>query len=250
MNNLKKYSLLFYNIFQLFWTSGVVFGWSALQVLLWNEGIYSDLCDTTDPEQQIPCDKQNLKLELIYICGYFANVSSGLINGIIMDKFGPRAANLFGLFLQISGAILFAISCNKQYDAFIPAYILLGFGGSAVEISAFHVSNLFPKYRGTVISLLTSGFGASSIVFRILLMIANGTGLTCYQLFLYYAALLGAFFVISAIIGVNNSYELEEETQNSKKILIKQQKIYLWYEKKNPLKNNYFQRISLCYVFL
>jgi len=62
----KKYLLVIYGVIQMFISSGVLFGWPSMLLILWDQNVYSSACTIGE---QVPCDAQNVKLNLIYcIC--------------------------------------------------------------------------------------------------------------------------------------------------------------------------------------
>jgi len=89
--------------------------------------------------------------------------------GPILDKYGPKITNLIGLSIQIIGIILLTVSFSTKgaFDGFLAGFLLIGFGGSPVQFSHFHLANLFPQKSGAVFSIFTATYGASTLVFKI-----------------------------------------------------------------------------------
>jgi len=205
----KRYYLLLFSVFQLFLTSGVVFGWPSLQLILWDEGVYKELCPPDTEE--FPCNEQNLRLDLIYMVGYFFVIGANIINGPIMDRWGPRFITVMGCCFIILGSCLFAISCADHFDAFVISFAFIGLGGCAIELSAFHITNLFPQNPGTVMAIETSAFGASAFVFQIFGLIESNFKKTfnCTILFYSYAVLIGILLVCSVFVQPKKAFTKE-----------------------------------------
>ena len=94
---------------------GVIYGWPALLLVLKDEGVYSELCDEgevptlylcvcarcvfvcgacgraahvgcSSHSRQTTCTEQDLRLNLVFVCGVVANAGSGLPLGLIVDR--------------------------------------------------------------------------------------------------------------------------------------------------------------------
>ncbi|KAI5956371.1 hypothetical protein KGF54_000846 [Candida jiufengensis] len=162
-------------------SAGVIFGFSALKVVLIKESVYEYLCDyhtdnTTlfiQDENEIvaKCTLQDLKLNKIFtIAAVLTNVSALLI-GFILDNYGPKVCGFIGAGFLYLSCIIFTFSKNlvqlSWFDPYIMGYSSLALGGPFLFISSFSLSNAFPKYSGTILALLTGAFDASSALFLI-----------------------------------------------------------------------------------
>ena len=63
-------------------TSGVIFGWSALLILMENEGVYSELC-----ELSTSCAERTERFELIYTAASTVFALSVWPTGFILDRY-------------------------------------------------------------------------------------------------------------------------------------------------------------------
>ena len=68
--------------------SGVVFGWSALIVMLKRDGAYSDRCGDDDDDG---CAAQEVALAQVFTIGVLCMFAARLPLGVALDRFGPRA---------------------------------------------------------------------------------------------------------------------------------------------------------------
>jgi MFS family permease len=108
--------------------------------------------------------------------------------GFVLDYLGPKFTAILGVFLNMLGLILFAVSSSSGANAFIPAAIILGLGNITFHLAQFHISALFPRKRGLVSSVFVAGFTGSGIIMYLLLLIFEDGGATISA---YRAVLLG-----------------------------------------------------------
>eukprot|EP00005_Dracoamoeba_jomungandri_P006455 CAMPEP_0174261660 /NCGR_PEP_ID=MMETSP0439-20130205/11739_1 /TAXON_ID=0 /ORGANISM="Stereomyxa ramosa, Strain Chinc5" /LENGTH=352 /DNA_ID=CAMNT_0015346173 /DNA_START=26 /DNA_END=1081 /DNA_ORIENTATION=- len=168
-----------------FLLSGVIFGWAPLLITLQKEGIYEFLCE---PHEELPCDAQNTRLNLIFVVASTSFSCCVLPLGYFMDVFGPRVSMFLGSLLYLTGSILFALSSNT-FDAFIPAFALLGIGGPPIVFSFIHLSNLFPRKAGTIITLLNVALDASSLIFLLFQVATDNSSKSRLWFFAVYAVI-------------------------------------------------------------
>jgi nitrate/nitrite transporter NarK len=74
--------------------------------------------------------------------------------GLVLDAYGPRVCSALSILLVTVGFILFA-SSSPSFPAFLPAIVLIAFGGPGVQSSIIHLSNLYPGAKATVTSVIT-----------------------------------------------------------------------------------------------
>lgn len=84
-------------------------------------GRYADLCS---PGEVLPCNRQSNALNLIYTVATVVQSGCGILVGIMLDKWGPRAAMLVGCAMQVGGCFLFA-----SFVSPVVGYSLIAFGG-------------------------------------------------------------------------------------------------------------------------
>ncbi|KAF6828762.1 major facilitator superfamily transporter [Colletotrichum plurivorum] len=181
VSNAKRWVQVATGIVACWLAAGIVFGFAALKPILVAEGVYSDLCDSNDPDtvddgDYIPCTEQDLHLNLFFIvASVTANVSS-LLAGSFLDRYGRRVCWLLSSVCLIIGCVLMASSHNfRGFDGYILGNIFLALGGTFVFVSSFQLANAFPKYSGLIIALVTGAFDASAAVFLIYRMVFEAT---------------------------------------------------------------------------
>ena len=74
--------------------------------------------------------------------------------------------------------ILLACSNTHGFNALAPGAVILGLAGITFHLSQFHMSNLFPRSRGFISSLLVAGFTGCGAVFYFLDLIFAAAGST------------------------------------------------------------------------
>ena len=74
-------------------TSGIIFGWPSLVLLLKSEGVYREGCSqVANSSSTGVCAAQEVKLNLIFTVGFFGLIGSRLVLGIILDQCGEPTA--------------------------------------------------------------------------------------------------------------------------------------------------------------
>jgi MFS family permease len=157
--------------------AGPVFGFAALKPVLVHEGVYRDKCTTQELKDGVwVCYEQELRLNLMFTVAAVSTNVCALPVGTVLDRYGPRIASLVGVVFLTAGALFIAFAAQLPFDGYIPGYLFLALGGPFVFISAFQLSNAFPKHSGLVLALLTGAFDSSSAVLLLFRLIYQGTG--------------------------------------------------------------------------
>lgn len=84
--------------------------------------------------------------------------------GTILDQYGPRISSIIGSIFISFGCTFFIFATRLPFDAYIPGYLFLALGGPFIFISAFQLSNCFPRHSGLILAMLTGAFDTSSAV--------------------------------------------------------------------------------------
>mmetsp|Transcript_9121 Transcript_9121/g.22480 ORF Transcript_9121/g.22480 Transcript_9121/m.22480 type:complete len:486 (+) Transcript_9121:54-1511(+) len=193
--------LILFGAFEAVLTSGVVFGWAALQLMLQNEGIYASECKTT----KAPCMEQAVKLEMMYTVATSAFCFCVWPTGLVLDRFGPRVCCMMGATFFGAGCAMFAVSSNT-FDLFMPGYCLIAIGGLPVVLSMMHLSNLIPELAGTVITIMNVMIDVSSLDFQVFNVLVS-FGFTRQTLFLAYLAVPLLIFITAPFMWPMQKYE-------------------------------------------
>eukprot|EP00471_Norrisiella_sphaerica_P013127 CAMPEP_0184499022 /NCGR_PEP_ID=MMETSP0113_2-20130426/40425_1 /TAXON_ID=91329 /ORGANISM="Norrisiella sphaerica, Strain BC52" /LENGTH=526 /DNA_ID=CAMNT_0026886781 /DNA_START=180 /DNA_END=1760 /DNA_ORIENTATION=+ len=151
--------------------------------MLLEEGIYSNRC----PNPKEVCTRQTLDLGFIYTIGGGANLAAQLLWGYILDQKGPRICSFLSVATVFVGIILLGITDN-EFDVLTYAMVCIAVGGPGASIACFHLSNLFPEAKNSVLSLFSGAFQVGFMVFMIFNSFASY--FTRFQICMVYATLL------------------------------------------------------------
>mmetsp|Transcript_51717 Transcript_51717/g.112418 ORF Transcript_51717/g.112418 Transcript_51717/m.112418 type:complete len:500 (-) Transcript_51717:50-1549(-) len=175
-------TLFLFTVWQSFCTSGIVYGWTPLLMLLKKEGVYANRC----PEGVEECSDRDVALNLMFTIGAIANILGGVVGGPIpFPKFGLA----FGVMLVFVGSVTLAFADPHSEFAFPFAYVCQGLGGGIVHFGAMSVGYIFGPHRGYIMACLAGCLGFSSMVFQIFNALYN-SGVSRQALFLVHAAIL------------------------------------------------------------
>ena len=190
--------LLCFGFFQSFCSSGILYGWPGLVLILRADGMYAELCQQAGGSGSAAggggggCVQQNAALNQLFNVAQAVLTGAMLCNGMAIDRFGPRWSCL-GTALVAVGSAGFALQpLPLPGDSIDASYIwlcVMGVGGSAVHLSWFHMSNLFPTRVQTVASIIVSGFVLAGIVFPLFQLLTDAfPGFGRREVFLIIAA--------------------------------------------------------------
>ena len=93
------------------------------------------------------------------------------------------------------GAVIFAFSDEDSFNAFAPGLALMGLGGSGVHIANFHISNLFPGIKSSIIATYSAAFAGSAILFPLLRVLYEVTSIKRKEILLMWAGLLAMMLI-------------------------------------------------------
>lgn len=95
---------------------------------------------------------------------------------------------------------MLAFARTIPFDAYLLGYSFLALGGPFIFMSSFHLSNAFPQYSGTILSLLTGAFDSSSIVFLVYRVIyEHSNGQLTPKTFFTFFMIIPAFILLTQI---------------------------------------------------
>eukprot|EP01043_Picozoa_sp_COSAG02_P032805 COSAG02_NODE_2208_length_9500_cov_13.043400_4_plen_496_part_00 len=179
--------LLAFGFFQSFVASGILYGWPGLVLILKADGMYAPLCDhpaatgesnhTVSQTSTGGCAAQTAALTDLFNVAQATVTGAMIVNGSLLDRFGPRRVSSLGSALCALGALLFALLPAPQPEDLVDmsyvAFCIMAVGGSGVHLSWFHVSNLYPERRQTISSIIIAGFVGSGAVFPVYQLLSD-----------------------------------------------------------------------------
>jgi MFS family permease len=210
-----RWILLLGTLWQSFFSTGIVYGWAGLLLMLKDDGVYARLCPSQDDSETVVaspleasgpaaadiCSARSVALNLIFSCGAVTAQASGVVVGSVLDCFGPCKTIMLGNTLVIAGSVLFAETPGSDADVWtLPlAFALFGFGGNMIHLSGFSLANLFPaSRRPTLAATFVMTFTLSGFTFQLMLLLNAHGGLSMQTLFRMLALLQAVHLLISA----------------------------------------------------
>lgn len=183
-------------------TSGIIFGWPALQLILLKDDTFESHCGD---DTMRPCKAQSMYFNTIYTSAIFANNISPLFMGAFLDKFGPKLTNLVGFVLFFIGCIPFILKVEYIY---VVGYALLGFSGPGIYVSIMHLNNLYPGHQPFILTIFSGTFGISSLVFKLFLIFFRpNTWLDIPTLFIIFMIALAPIFLLGLFVWPMKPFE-------------------------------------------
>ncbi|ETL94676.1 hypothetical protein L917_07420 [Phytophthora nicotianae] len=181
--------------------TGLVFGWAPLLLLLQEEGQYHELC--ADPSEPT-CVAQENRLNLIFAVASVAMNAGALPVGLFLDRVGPRVTIVVAAIIEVSGLSMLAIADSQTFDVFVPAYVLIAFGGCITMMASFPASFLIMRYQTAILAAISCLFDGSSVMFLVLYAAHEQFGWTRRQLFLGLAVMsAGVYLLLIFLWGLN-----------------------------------------------
>eukprot|EP00405_Crypthecodinium_cohnii_P012420 CAMPEP_0206429972 /NCGR_PEP_ID=MMETSP0324_2-20121206/6548_1 /ASSEMBLY_ACC=CAM_ASM_000836 /TAXON_ID=2866 /ORGANISM="Crypthecodinium cohnii, Strain Seligo" /LENGTH=483 /DNA_ID=CAMNT_0053895733 /DNA_START=21 /DNA_END=1472 /DNA_ORIENTATION=+ len=157
---MPAYALFAFTLWQSFCSSGIVYGWPLLMLLLKQEGVYASRC----PQGVEECSSRDVALNLVFTAGAMCNILGGVIGGPISS---PKVALGLGVVLTTLGSLLLALAPSNSEFLWPLAYIFQGLGGGIVHFGAMSLGNVFGKNRGWIMACLAGVLGLSTFVYQI-----------------------------------------------------------------------------------
>lgn len=171
--------------------SGIIFGYSSLQLLLEGDGVLSGDCDALGAADNT-CRSRDLQFKLIYTVSTSVFMTGAFIAGIVVDVCGPTVSSILTTSLVSSGFLLLSFAGNDQFDLFMLGGICLGFGGSFAMLNSFPLGFLVePNKMSFIFTAINCLFDSSGVFFFFCYLLYANTGVGRFTLFLGCACLAG-----------------------------------------------------------
>lgn len=153
-----------------FLSAGIIFGFAALKPILISENVYLSQCDisTKHDTLEAQCLDQDMKLNNLFTIGAALTNISSIFIGKVLDVYGPKVCGLIGAGLLYLACFIFIKATTLQsayFDPYLTGFALLSLGGPFAFLPSLQLSNSFPLRSGTILSILSCSFDASSSVF-------------------------------------------------------------------------------------
>jgi len=208
--------LLFLACFQTFLASGIIYGWASLYTLFIETNVYGERCPKDEPF----CDAQKAGLHMIYTVASSLNLASQLPWGYILDKWGPRVCLSLSMFGVIIGLFVLGIAAPDN-DTYLLGVAIFGASGPGVQNALFHVSELFPHRKSTIMAIISGAFQLGFVVFLLLKQMWETFGITLRPMLMGYCVLLTALFILGLFIWPDRAFSQDDFVGDSEPLLRK-----------------------------
>lgn len=196
-----RYVYVGISAFQCIIAAGACIGWNSLIPIFLQEGIYNEYCAPGEST----CTAQTNQFNFVYTVSSSCSLISNVILGVVFDKLGPRTCKLTSLLLVIWGSIFISGAHSRrdpkanQFDFLLYGMAILSIGGNGILLSSLHFSNLFPRHKSIITSMLVGALHMSFYIFEIFNILCDTFNMRLQAVFLYYTVLLapllgGVFF--------------------------------------------------------
>mmetsp|Transcript_46725 Transcript_46725/g.99977 ORF Transcript_46725/g.99977 Transcript_46725/m.99977 type:complete len:544 (+) Transcript_46725:210-1841(+) len=182
--------LLLFSLFQCFLTTGVVFGWPSLLLILKNDGVYESRCEANLPN----CSDREVAFNLVYSLGAMMNVLGLTVAGWIPN---PKISMVIGLLLTAVGSLMLGLTPGSNEWVWPIAFSLHGWAGGMAQMPCYSLGNAFGTGKGFVIACYVSVYCASALMYQIMLLIYRA-GLSREQILICHASLTILCAVVSS----------------------------------------------------
>lgn len=169
-------------------SSGVTYGWTALEVVLKKDGLYADMSTA----------ERNTKLELIMNVAMVCVNAGGICFGHLLDMTGPVVTNAVAATGFCLSCFIFGYGWNLIFG-----YGLMAFCGAGVLSAGFRLGPTFPAKTALVMTAVTCMFDSSTIVFMIFDALNQQFGMTVKVFFTLLAALVACLNVVFISLWVS-----------------------------------------------
>ena len=218
--------------------TAIVYGWSSFDFIFTHEQYFIITCNASSKEAvnntMVVEHCQQYNLELIYTLAATIGLMSGIIWGLILDRFGTWTLRAISCIMFTSSSLMVAFSYQEISWILYPAFILISASGIGIYTTNGQVGNLYPRFRGLIVNLINGAFIANIFVGTVAKS-AYQNGITLKAIFLFFAffgmlAFIRTFFlmpkgIISHTLSNNYYYGIEEcclqsSTENENEYLL------------------------------
>jgi hypothetical protein len=186
--------MIVFGCFQNICAGGIIYGWAGL----------SNILTASKADGGFGLSSQ-VTLHMFSVSSSCACVSQ-LFLGMIQDKYSPKICSILSNSLVAVGCFIFVASSRSETLIYAGA-ILIGIGGPGVQLSLFHLGNLFPDRENTIISFITGTINLSFIVFPLLTTIWENGNIGYQAMFQILGGVILVTVLISLWVWEDTTYE-------------------------------------------
>jgi len=182
-------ALLMFTLFQSFFTTGIVFGWPSLLLILKNEGVYLNKC----PAGTESCSSRDVAFNLVFTLASITNVIGAWVGGLIPSV---KCSITCGLAFSMTGSLILALSPASSELAWPLALALQGAAGGMIQLPTYCLGNAFGSGKGSVIAAFVALFCCAALTYQLMVLLYNA-GWSRSEIFLSHAGLLVCFACVT-----------------------------------------------------
>jgi len=171
--------------------SGPIFGWASWQPMLEEDGVYRDLCKSSEPL----CEARSSRMVLLYTVGQMAATMGLAVVSFLTDRAGPLFLVLAGGLLSSAGLLVMGqggpLSTGPAdvVDVLQIATILIGSGGACLIMHAMKLAFLVQSRYFPIVMTFANCLVDASAVVPVSFYQSYRMGLSRSSIFGFYAAL-------------------------------------------------------------
>lgn len=149
------------------------------------------------------CHDQLLKLNAIYVAASWGAQASGLL-GFVLDRLGVKVTIAAASFGIAASSLVFAMSTQHGFNAWLPAMLVMGFCGNGIYLAAQKVGRLFPDYPNMSLFAITAFFAPGTLVFSFFHALEMHGVESIKTTFLLYAGFQALLTLVSLAVWPSN----------------------------------------------
>ncbi|KAJ0411786.1 hypothetical protein ATCC90586_006745 [Pythium insidiosum] len=185
--------------------TGIVFGWAPMLLLLLEDEQFHELCVDGEPGDGgdgllAPCAAQENRLNLIFALAAVTTNAASLPVGVFLDRCGPTVTTVVAGVVEVSALLLLAVADSREFDVFVPAYILLALGGCLTMMASYPASFVVPQHQTAVLAAISCLFDGSSVVFLVLYSLRTVFRLPRRALLIGFAVLAAGVYALLTVL--------------------------------------------------
>lgn len=171
---------------------GMIYGWPGLAQMLKDSWQYTSECPADwTPHGDVKCPSQDRVLGNIFTVAANVATLSTVFYGFTLDRYGVRSNAISGAIMMSAGFFMLAFGDSVKFDAFLPAFALIAWGGLGTYLPAFQFAQLFE--RPTLILAVQSAlFGLSGLLFTFFKYLLEEHGVSRETSFTVYGCIVAA----------------------------------------------------------
>jgi MFS family permease len=198
----RRFMGVFLGVFLTLMGGSIVFGFSSLQPMLEDQGVFRSKCNITAMGTNKTCHAQDLELNLMYTIGSSACNMWTVFAGLLSDYLSPRHTAAGGCVLLVLGSLL-SVYCGDT--GVFAGFIILGIAGPMVFIPSLLVEQFYPRFSVFITSAVVCALNASPFTYLVFDWLYKAD-FSLKTIYLSYAVFSG----ISAVLCVLFFHTVEE----------------------------------------